>query len=155
MHSTAIGDELKNNQFFRDLLRRLEQTDSIGRVLKSKGTVLQLVHVERLDNPKHHMLFANTHLFYGPESDFSRTIQSMVCMKYIESVKAQIMTRNPSIEHLDLIFAGDMNSDENSNTYAYLANQPFNTEILSDGNDLIFTTSQRFVVCNAGFVFIK
>lgn len=93
-----------------------------------------MVQVESNDKPGHHYLLANTHLFFHPKADFVRLLQAIVCGKYLEKLKHNLLKENKDIKEISIIFGGDFNSDPPSHAFTYLFTQsvPFNN--LNEGS---------------------
>lgn len=91
-----------------------------------------MVQIESLENPGHHFLLANTHLFFHPEADFIRLLQSIVSIKYIEELKFKIINKNQDIKKLGVLFAGDFNSDPPSQAFQYIFSKQIPIDLMKN-----------------------
>lgn len=98
-----------------------------------------MAQIESLENPGNHFLLANTHLFFHPEADFIRLLQSIVSIKYIEKLKLEIKQKNPEIKKLGTLFAGDFNSDPPSQAFQYILSKQI-------PKDLMKNEDKRFII---------
>ncbi|CAF0767148.1 unnamed protein product [Brachionus calyciflorus] len=119
----TLSQELQNNPSFEKLWQNISKDTERKEFIAGRGTVLQVVQVESLEHPGQHFLLANTHLFFHPEADFIRLLQSMVSVKYLEKLKHEILTQNKDIKKIGILFAGDFNSDPLSQAFQYIFTQ--------------------------------
>jgi 2',5'-phosphodiesterase len=90
-----------------------------------------------VENPGEHFLLSNTHLFFHPEADFIRLLQAVVCTKYLEKLKHDLLYTNNSdnkIKNIRIIFSGDFNSDPPSHAFTYIFTQSIPYQNLNEGN---------------------
>ena len=82
---------------------------------------------------------ANTHLFFHPEADFIRLIQSIINAKYLEKLKHKLLNEeSKQVKSVRILFGGDFNSDPPSHAFTYISNKsiPFNN--LKEGTFVFF-----------------
>ena len=69
-----------------------------------------MLQVELTDKPDHHVLLANTHLYYRNSVNF---LQSIACINYLDKLK-KIVSANENVKKVSILFAGDFNSEKSS-----------------------------------------
>jgi mRNA deadenylase 3'-5' endonuclease subunit Ccr4 len=73
-------------------------------------------------------------LFFHPEADFIRLIQSIVNAKYLEKLKHTLLNdTSKKIENVKILFGGDFNSDPPSHAFTYIFTQSIPFENLNEG----------------------
>lgn len=77
--------------------------------------------VEVNNKPGHYILLANTHLFFHAKADFTRLIQSIICAKYLENLKNELLIENEKTNQISILFAGDFNSCATSYVFTYMS----------------------------------
>ena len=91
---------------------------------------------------------ANTHLFFHPEADFIRLIQSIVNAKYLEKLKHKLLNdESKKVENVRILFGGDFNSDPPSHAFTYIFTQSIPFQNLKEGflkKNLNFTQRKFF-----------
>ena len=88
--------------------------------------------MELLEKPGVHFLLANTHLFFHPKADFTRLIQAVVCAKYLEKLRFDLLSHS-GVKEANILFGGDFNSDPPSHAFTYLFTQSIPFDNLSQG----------------------
>ncbi len=106
--------------------------------------------MESLEYPGKHFLLANTHLFFHPTADFTRLLQSIVCAKYIEKLKFDLIAADSHVKDVSILFGGDFNSDPPSHAFTYLFTQSIPFENLTDGIKL--HTLKFFIYYNQKYI---
>jgi 2',5'-phosphodiesterase len=76
---------------------------------------------------------ANTHLFFHPTADFTRLLQSIVCAKFVEKLKFDLIAHDFNVKEACILFGGDFNSDPPSHAFTYLFTQSIPFENLTEG----------------------
>ena len=83
--------------------------------------IKQVTQIASIDKPDKHFLLANTHLSFHPTADFTRLLQSIVCAKYIEKLRFNLINSSGSEAYaISILFGGDFNGDPLSNALTYL-----------------------------------
>lgn len=79
------------------------------------------------------VLVCNTHLHFRPSQEHIKTLQALLCTRYIANVSKRIVTEHPDAK-LYKLFAGDFNSTPNSGVF----------KLISEGAslDLLFTVDE-------------
>ncbi len=88
-----------------------------------------MVQVELADDPGHHVLLANTHLYYKSSVHF---LQAIACINYLERLK-KILADNKNINRVSILFGGDFNSEKTSDLFKYISSQPILFDQLNEG----------------------
>ncbi len=131
-HDISIVDELKNNALFSKLWSNISNNSEFQKSVSERNTIFQITQVESIDFPGKHLLLCNTHLFFHPSADFTRLLQAIVCTKYVERLKFEIL-QNSDIKEANILFGGDFNSDPPSHAFTYLATQSIPFKNLTEG----------------------
>jgi len=70
--------------------------------------ILMVQFVLRLPYSVSALFTANTHLYFKPDADHIRLLQTITCLSYLENKLELIQTQNPS-KAVTLLFCGDFN----------------------------------------------
>ena len=172
-----LSEELTKNPVFENLIRDLKQDKEMYDLLETRATTLQVsylystwiplpnlwiscethsqvVVVESKDEPGRHLILANTHLFFHPEADFIRLIQAIAATKYIERKKHELKKQLDS-SRVDILFAGDFNSDPGSFAFTYVFTHQIPVALLDQSKSLnrASSPSKYFVNSFMSFLF--
>lgn len=74
------------------------------------------------ENSNNLIIVANTHLYGGPSFNVIRLIQTIVSVKYIESVKNRLIDED-STRNIYTFFGGDLNCSPNSPSVNYIGSK--------------------------------
>lgn len=88
-----------------------------------------MTQVELVDEPGHHILLANTHLYYRSSVHF---FQAIACSKYLDRLKNTLL-ENKEAKKVSILFAGDFNTESASHLFKYLTSQNIPSDELSQG----------------------
>ncbi|KAL3078779.1 hypothetical protein niasHS_014561 [Heterodera schachtii] len=126
-HSLAESDgdnfTVKLSQFLEedtensDIRTYLRHREMLREKITSRPTILQLVRL-RAKHGGQQLLCANTHLYYDPKYEEVKIIQTLLCLRYIDKIRAQLS--NDSSCQIQVIFAGDFNSTPESRPIALI-----------------------------------
>uniref|UniRef100_T1J5K1 2',5'-phosphodiesterase 12 n=1 Tax=Strigamia maritima TaxID=126957 RepID=T1J5K1_STRMM len=106
---------------FSDFLAALEENEQLKNRFMNRTTVLQISILESLIEPGARVCVANTHLYFHPNADHIRLLQSGVCLRYLEQIIAQEVTLGNN--KIGVIFCGDFNSTPESGVYQLVTTQ--------------------------------
>ncbi|RNA38549.1 2 -5 -phosphodiesterase 12 [Brachionus plicatilis] len=135
----SISQELQTNPIFSRLWANISKDSERKEFIAGRGTILQVAQIESTEYPDHHFLLANTHLFFHPEADFIRLLQSIVSIKFIEKLKLDLLEKNPVIKKLGILFAGDFNSDPPSQAFQYILKKKIPIDLMKKNDkDFIY-----------------
>ena len=81
----SYAKELKCNHLFAQLLKDVSVNEKLLERLIARKTVFQSILLKSVDNPNRAILLGNTHLYYHPDSDHIRLIQSYIFVKHLEN----------------------------------------------------------------------
>lgn len=87
------------------------------------------MHVESVENPKNNFLLLNTHLYFNNKAPFTRLIQTVVSLKFVE----KICEKFDEDSKPKILFGGDFNSIPSSIVYNYITKGTFCKSSLSSG----------------------
>lgn len=106
----------KDKDIFYDLLSKVAGNSLDLESFANQYSVLQILLLEHLDNPKRRILVANTHLYSNKDKPGVRLLQSAVCAGYIEhQLKSQDAGDSTAV-----LFCGDFNSMPDSAVLEFL-----------------------------------
>ncbi len=132
-HDIVITEELKTNPTLESLWRNITANKEFCKEINERNTVFQVTQVESLEHPGKHFLLANTHLFFHPSADFTRLLQAIVCIKYIEKLKFSLVSSDSNVKEASILFGGDFNSDPPSHAFQYIFTQSIPFYNLTEG----------------------
>lgn len=104
---------VKKEMFFK-LLFKLTVT-----LKKNYTYFLKVALAEFIDMPGNFLLLANTHLYFHQSGDFIRLVQTIICVKYLEKIKKNLLS-DKFTKSVNILFAGDFNSAPDSNPIKYI-----------------------------------
>ncbi|KAI1292025.1 putative phosphodiesterase [Halotydeus destructor] len=107
--STIISELLKRDSQFAGLSQKIGKNARLYARFMSRFSSFQLVLLEDITNPKRAILVGNTHLYFHPDADHIRLIQSSICFNHLEYVLTDLKEEY-SYDIIAPIFCGDFNS---------------------------------------------
>lgn len=81
----SYAKELQSNGLFDRLFQDVSVNQKLLERLKARKTVFQSVLLRSVETPNRAILVGNTHLYYHPDSDHIRLIQSYIFVKHLEN----------------------------------------------------------------------
>lgn len=127
----SLSDFFSSDLSCMDLRDALQSAPSIRDCLTSRRTIVQLVVLRCLPSsspsfsPDDRLLcVANTHLYFHPDGDHIRLLQTELCLRYLEGALKNVALRfqNGTVRpDMALVFAGDFNSCPCTAAYQLMA----------------------------------
>lgn len=113
-----LGEELaKNHQYHSDIVNKIKTNERLYTRITERNTTLQTVVLEVLDSKSKRLIYvANTHLYFHPDADHIRLMQSALFLSHIQWDITQLRQSKPGYE-VTLIFCGDFNSSPDCGMY--------------------------------------
>uniref|UniRef100_A0A915AGX7 Endonuclease/exonuclease/phosphatase domain-containing protein n=1 Tax=Parascaris univalens TaxID=6257 RepID=A0A915AGX7_PARUN len=105
-----------------DVVRLLERDEETRTLFTTRPTVIQLISLETqsASGEKATVLAANTHLYFDPRHEHIKTLQSVLCARYIARISDKLCDQQPRAR-LYRLFAGDFNSTPSGGVYELLS----------------------------------
>ncbi|XP_054168298.1 2',5'-phosphodiesterase 12-like [Oppia nitens] len=144
-----ISNELKTNPIFDNLLHNISANEKLFDRLMARKSIIQVILVRDLQVNDKTLLIGNTHLYFHPDSDHIRLIQSYIYVKYIENLIKVLSEKRPEL-NVSPILCGDYNSCPEFGVFQLMTNgfvgkdsQDFrsNSDETIDGLDLSHSLS--------------
>ncbi|OWF50180.1 2',5'-phosphodiesterase 12-like [Mizuhopecten yessoensis] len=151
-HSILLSEQLKNNPAYADIGEKISIDKELTILIEGHGAVLQVVALRSIDDPSQVLCMANTHLYFRPDAGAVRLLQSILCIKHLEQVKATYKEQGVD---LAIIFCGDFNSRPTNGVHQFVTQCHVPSD-LSDWNtpgkpeeahltDMTFSHSQSLI----------
>ncbi|XP_069107504.1 2',5'-phosphodiesterase 12-like [Argopecten irradians] len=116
-HSILLSEQLKTNPVYADIAEKISVDRELTTLMEGHGAVLQVLVLKSIDDPDQVLCVANTHLYFHPDADRVRILQSVISMKHLEQVKSTYKEQGVD---LALIFCGDFNSSPTSGVHHFV-----------------------------------
>uniref|UniRef100_A0A0N5A8C0 Endo/exonuclease/phosphatase domain-containing protein n=1 Tax=Syphacia muris TaxID=451379 RepID=A0A0N5A8C0_9BILA len=122
----------------QDVINFLNAQPVLKNLLMTRPAVIQVLLLKVESDDKTVVLVCNTHLHFRPSQEHIKTLQALLCTRYIANVSKRIVTEHPDAK-LYKLFAGDFNSTPNSGVFKLISEGyiPSNYEVwntLRDGS---------------------
>ena len=86
--SYLLSEELPINPLLIDIWNVVQSNEKLSKRILERTTTLQLVAVETLDRTKR-LIIANTHLYFHPDADHIRLLQSTIGLRLAHDLLRQ------------------------------------------------------------------
>ncbi|RWS28781.1 2':5'-phosphodiesterase 12-like protein [Leptotrombidium deliense] len=107
--SVTLCECVDKDPQFEKLKQQLKQNETFYERFMKRKTIMQYALLRSTENQNKAVLVGNTHLYFHPDSDHIRLIQSSVCINFLEH-----LLQLYSLKHRDLtispLLCGDFNS---------------------------------------------
>ena len=120
----SLSNFLQTDSSCADLRVALEKATIIQEELTSKHTIVQLVVLRCLDAPDRFLCVAITHLYFHPDGDHIRLLQTELSLRYLKKALGNLVLRfqNGTFQpDIALMFVGDFNSCPCTTAYQLMA----------------------------------
>ncbi|CAG2111155.1 unnamed protein product [Medioppia subpectinata] len=107
--TVCLSQELQTNPIFAQLLSDISVNEKLLDRLMARYSVIQCILCMSLEDNNRAILLGNTHLYFHPDADHIRLIQSYIYVKYIEN-KIKILSKKRPELKVSPILCGDYNS---------------------------------------------
>lgn len=119
--STLIADFFQSDPSCEYLRTGLASVPQFLKEVQTKSNLVQLALLQSLDNPSHHLMVVNTHLYYHPKGDHVRLMQVAVLMEYLRiSMSKFSVALGKEGDKMATVLGGDLNSCPCIAAYQYL-----------------------------------
>ena len=106
--SVFLPEALKNDETFDFILSKVKGQDKLMESLTNRTTTVSVMVLEHISTGNI-IIVGNTHLYFEPNADHIRLIQTEMCRLIISNKKLDIERENPQ-KKCSIIFNGDFNS---------------------------------------------
>ncbi|RWS02555.1 phosphodiesterase 12-like protein [Dinothrombium tinctorium] len=107
--SMNLSEELESNSIFMELKSQLKQNENFYKRLMKRKTILQYSLLQSLEDERKMLLVGNTHLYFAPDADHIRLVQSTIMIKIMEHLLSIYKIKYSDLNISPIIF-GDFNS---------------------------------------------
>ncbi|EFX70394.1 hypothetical protein DAPPUDRAFT_112677 [Daphnia pulex] len=117
--SHILAEELPKNPLVNDLWEAVQKNEDLSKRIIDRTTCCHLLVLDSLLNGKR-VVVANTHLYFHPNADHIRLLQSCVALRLTQNL------RNCQLElgkEVSLLFCGDINSTPGSGVFELMTLQ--------------------------------
>ncbi|KAF7623503.1 Endo/exonuclease/phosphatase domain-containing protein [Meloidogyne graminicola] len=105
-----------------DILEFLKNKPESYKIISTRPSIIQLVHLSSIENPKIQLIAANTHLHFDPLYEDVKYFQAALCVRYIDFIIKKIKSLRKNTQKIQIIFCGDFNFEPNSKPAKLLRN---------------------------------
>jgi len=116
--SVFLPEALKNDETFDYILSKVKGQDKLMESLTNRTTTVSVMVLEHISTGNI-IIVGNTHLYFEPNADHIRLIQTEMCRLIISNKKLDIERENPQ-KKCSIIFNGDFNSTPPFGVLEYL-----------------------------------
>ena len=81
----SLAKELQSNPIFRTLLNDISANQKLLERILARKSVFQCILLQSLEHKNRAILLGNTHLYFHPDADHIRLLQSYIFVKYMEN----------------------------------------------------------------------
>lgn len=124
----SIMSQGMNLEEFNTVWSKIEN-DKVKEIFMNRNTVIQMIALQSKENPEI-LIIGNTHLYFKPEADHIRLLQSYYGLMYLRSFAKKMKEENPRC-NVSILYCGDFNSTPPDGVYQ-LMTQKFIPEDHSD-----------------------
>ncbi|XP_065172268.1 2',5'-phosphodiesterase 12-like [Atheta coriaria] len=108
--------EIKTNRTMRNIMRIIENDDEAYDTFMKQPSSMQFILLKS-KNSNQTVILANTHLYYHPDANNIRLLQTAVCLEFLRGLHQKEMKKNTNVS---LLFCGDLNSKPESDVYKFI-----------------------------------
>ncbi|XP_071823238.1 2',5'-phosphodiesterase 12-like [Apostichopus japonicus] len=119
-HDIVLGDRLKEDPDNADLLNSLSRSQSFLENILSRTTIAQVAMLHDKWNPGKKLIVANTHLYFRPNANHVRMVQTLLILHHIQQL-IKIYQHKDSGGTVSVLFLGDLNSSPKSGAYQLIS----------------------------------
>lgn len=103
-----LGESLRNKDYVKDILGAICENDQLMSNVAERSTVVQLVVLKHKSSERL-VIVANTHMYFKPEADHVRLLQSAVILRELAEKKRKLVLKHPKC-NISVLICGDFNS---------------------------------------------
>ncbi|XP_026675284.1 2',5'-phosphodiesterase 12 [Ceratina calcarata] len=103
-----------NLEKFNTLWSKIENTN-VKEIFMNRNTIIQMIALQSKENPEI-LIIGNTHLYFKPDADHIRLLQSYYGLAYLHSFAKKMKEENPSC-NVSILYCGDFNSTPADGVY--------------------------------------
>lgn len=85
-HLSLLGAELSERPCYQGLWEALKDNEPLMERIRERGTSSQATVLQSLENPQKWLVVGNTHLYFHPDADHVRLLQSGQTILFIEEI---------------------------------------------------------------------
>ena len=93
--SHIVAEELPKNQLLNDLWEAVQKNEDLSKRILERTTSCQLLVLESVVNGKR-IVVANTHLYFHPNADHIRLLQSCIGLRLAQNLRNLQLVRHMS-----------------------------------------------------------
>lgn len=105
----VLCDSLQSDNKLENMLKIVKSNQQLYDSMINRTTAIQIVVLESIQKPNHGLIIGTTHLYFKPDADHIRLMQTAICISHLERTLAHMKEEKPDM-HFSIIFAGDFNS---------------------------------------------
>lgn len=117
--SHIVAEELSSNPLVADLWVAVQKNENLSKRILERTTSCQLLVLESVFNAKR-IVVANTHLYFHPDADHIRLLQSCVTLRLAQEMRNRQLDLGKEVS---LLFCGDFNSCPGSGVFEMMTLQ--------------------------------
>jgi len=102
--NTALSDPS-----FNHLISKVKKVPGLLAKLEARTTAVQLTALQSSDDENEMLIVGNTHLFFKPDADHIRLIQTDMCLTQIKLFRQELAAKFPQ-KRISVMLCGDFNS---------------------------------------------
>ena len=111
LHTARIilSDTLQSEPRFEAMWKVVQSNENLNDSMLARTTAIQINVLESLTKAGHGLIIGITHLYFKPEADHIRLLQTALCLGHLEKTLKLMKESNPKMQ-FSVILAGDFNS---------------------------------------------
>ncbi|XP_057327540.1 2',5'-phosphodiesterase 12 [Microplitis mediator] len=114
----VMSEGIESNLVFKDTWDKITNEDAKQR-FKDRNTSILIVVLKSLDNPKEILVIGNTHLYFHPDADHIRLLQSYFSLTACQDTADKIRQQYPE-HNVTMMLCGDFNSTPVDGVYEFV-----------------------------------
>ena len=104
-----LHDTLQSEDKFELMWKIVQSNKQLHESMVNRTTAIQIIVLESLIRPNHGLIVGITHLYFKPDADHIRLLQTALCMGHLEKTLQRMKESLPNMK-FSVILAGDFNS---------------------------------------------
>ncbi|TRY68862.1 hypothetical protein TCAL_05072 [Tigriopus californicus] len=113
----VLGESLKTKDYVKDILSSICENDQLMANVAERSTIVQLVVLKHKSSERL-VIVANTHMYFKPEADHVRLLQSAVILRELAEKQKKMTFAHPKCR-ISVMICGDFNSTPPCGVFEY------------------------------------
>uniref|UniRef100_H2YAW2 Endonuclease/exonuclease/phosphatase domain-containing protein n=1 Tax=Ciona savignyi TaxID=51511 RepID=H2YAW2_CIOSA len=112
VENKVLQESLENDEVNKELLERVSRNQSFKSTVTQRGSCVLLAVLQSIEDPRRHLVVANTHLYWHPRAPNIRLVQMGIVLNLVKAKVDSMLSTDGAI--VTPIICGDLNSNPTS-----------------------------------------